>query len=92
MKWLLKVNTWFLLINFTLELMTVNTNLDMVTDLTENTAERITKIAKITKITKIKIGSYLVILHSLLHTASSNKVKLHLGRCLVGVEFYKRRD
>ena len=86
MKWLLKVNTWFLLINFTLELMTVNTNLDMVTDLTENTAE------KITKITKIKIGSYLVILHSLLHTASSNKVKLHLGRCLVGVEFYKRRD
>ena len=76
-----------LLINFTLELMTVNTNLDMVTDLTENTAERITKI---TKITKIKIGSYLVILHSLLHTASSNKVKLHLGRCLVGVEFYKR--
>ena len=83
MKWLLKVNTWFLLINFTLELMTVNTNLDMVTDLTENTTE---------KITKIKIGSYLVILHSLLHTASSNKVKLHLGRCLVGVEFYKRRD
>ena len=88
MKWLLKVNTWFLLINFTLELMTVNTNLDMVTDLTENTAERITKI---TKITKIKIGSYLVILHSLLHTASSNKVKLHLS-CLVGLEFYKRRD
>ena len=51
MKWLLKVNTRFLLINFTLELVTVNTNLDMVTDLTENTAE------KITKITKIKIGS-----------------------------------
>ena len=83
MKWLLKVNTWFLLISFTLEFVTVNTNLDMVTDLTENTRE---------KITKIKIGSYLVILHSLLHTASSNKVKLHLGRCLVGVEFYKRRD
>ena len=48
MKWLLKVNTWFLLISFTLEFVTVNTNLDMVTDLTENTRE---------KITKIKIGS-----------------------------------
>ena len=44
----IKVNTWFLLINFTLEFVTVNTNLDMVTDLTENTRE---------KITKIKIGS-----------------------------------
>ena len=44
----IKVNTRFLLINFTLELVRVNTNLDLVTDLTENTTE---------KITKIKIGS-----------------------------------
>ena len=39
MKRLLKVNTRFLLINFTLELVTVNTNLDMVTDLTEHRGE-----------------------------------------------------
>ena len=44
MKRLLKVNTRFLLINFTLELVTVNTNLDMVPDLTESTRERIRKI------------------------------------------------
>ena len=53
MKRLLKVNTRFLLINFTLELVTVNTNLDMVPDLTENNAENIRKIRK------IKIGSEL---------------------------------
>ena len=47
MKWLLKVNTRFLLLNFTLELVLVNTNLDMVTDLTENNTEKITKIKKI---------------------------------------------
>ena len=51
MKRLLKVNTRFLLINFTLELVTVNTNLDMVTDLTENYTEKITKITKFRKIT-----------------------------------------
>lgn len=56
MKRLLKVNTRFLLINFTLELVTVNTNLDMVPDLTENNAENIRKIRKIRK---IKIGSEL---------------------------------
>ena len=53
MKRLLKVNTRFLLINFTLELVTVNTNLDMVPDLTENNAENIREIRK------IKIGSEL---------------------------------
>ena len=53
MKRLLKVNTRFLLINFTLELVTVNTNLDIVPDLTENNAENIRKIRK------IKIGSEL---------------------------------
>ena len=47
MKWLLKVNTRFLLLNFTLELVPVNTNLDMVTDLTENTTEEITEITEI---------------------------------------------
>ena len=53
MKRLLKVNTRFLLINFTLELVTVNTNLDIVPDLTENNAENIREIRK------IKIGSEL---------------------------------
>ena len=50
MKWLLKVNTWFLLLNFTLELVTVTANLDMVTDLTENNMEKITEITKFRKI------------------------------------------
>ena len=45
MKWLLKVNTGFFAdLNFTLELVPVNANLDMVPDLTESTRERIRKI------------------------------------------------